>query len=137
MLLGCGDQRANDSPSTTTSPATPTSSQIELHRTGGLAGVDDRLTISHQGHAQLVRTRPSHRSSLQLSPDELTELRRELEVLDSRRIAPARPDAGVADTFQYTLDYGSHTLHFDDTTVPEELAPAFDRLSTLIGRLVQ
>ena len=93
-------------------PATPVSSSplasaIEYRRTGGLAGVDDRITVSREGLLE-VRNRQGRHATAQLSPGDLKELKSLLTGWNKVQSTP--PEPGTADAFEYSLNYDGATV---------------------------
>lgn len=117
FLVGCA-----------TNPAT---NLLEYQRSGGIAGMEDRLVIDSAGKATL--TRKDQEVSFSLSADEIKAIQDELEAanfsgLDAEYL-PAQPGA---DLFNYRMTYGGHTVRMVDTAVPEGMQPVMDRLNQLI-----
>lgn len=106
ILIGCGT-------GTTPVPATPivapTAPVVVLdddvlviyHKTGGIAGVDETLTVHQGGLAEWTARNGSHKS-LQLSEPTLQPVRRMIEQKDFGDLAPLYQAAG-ADLFVYTI----------------------------------
>ena len=99
--------------------ASPLASALEYRRTGGLAGVDDRITVTREGLLE-VRKRQGGRATAQLSPGDLKEL---ASLLSGWRKLPSRGDLVSADVFIYSITYDGVTV----TAVEFSRAPqAFD-----------
>jgi hypothetical protein len=111
--------------------ANPETTLLEYQRTGGIAGIDDRLVIDSTGKAAL--TRKDQEFSFSLSADELKALQNELVAANFGQLAddytPGQPGA---DLFDYRLTYDGHTVHMVDTAVPEAMQPILDMLYQLI-----
>lgn len=74
---------------------------VMYHKTGGIAGVDETLTV-HQGGLAEWSARNGAKKSLQLSEPTLEPLRRMVEQDDFGKLAPLYQAAG-ADLFVYTI----------------------------------
>ncbi|GGK25758.1 hypothetical protein GCM10010124_17890 [Pilimelia terevasa] len=143
LLGGCtpkGGPAATPSPSappTTTPAPTPTGAElVDYRRTGGLAGVEDRLTVGEDGRYALA-VRGARPRTGELQPEELAELRR---VLTAARIASVRqPGAtgGVSDGFHYELRAAGRTLRVTDGSIPEALEPALSTMTALLAQYSQ
>ncbi|TDD76118.1 hypothetical protein [Actinomadura rubrisoli] len=97
---------------------------VEYQRTGGLAGVNDRVTVDKAGMAEVKAAR------FALTPRELRELRRDLA-----RIGTPRSSAGgcrVADHFTYTLTYRGRSA--SRCEVPRDWRAVIARLDGLAAR---
>ncbi len=133
VLLSCGPGPTTTSSSRSTGP----SLLVALHRSGGLAGTDDRLTIDGEGHVALVQSRPPVQRSSELAGDESDALRRQLAAVDAKAIRTTKANPQAADSFVYDLDIKGGHLTFDDTTVPPTLRPLLDQLTAILGRLAR
>lgn len=111
--------------------ATPETSLLEYQRTGGIAGLDDRLVIDSAGKATL--TRKGQEASFTVSADELKAIQDELEKVNFSGLeAEYLPVNPGADLFDYRLTYGGQTVHLVDTAVPEAVMPVLDLLNQLM-----
>ena len=122
---GCGDDEAPEDP---TEPAT-----ITYSRSGGVAGIDETLTVRPDGSGEFERgsAGDSPVDRFQLEPsrhEELTEVVGELDfaALD------AGQSATCADCFIYEISYGDSTLTADDVTAKPELRRALSALNEAI-----
>lgn len=117
FLVGCA-----------TNPAT---NLFEYQRSGGIAGLDDRLVIDSAGKATL--TRKGEETSFTLNADVIKALTDELEAVNFSQLdAEYLPGQAGADLFDYRLTYGGHTVHAVDTAVPEGMLPVLELLNQLI-----
>ena len=114
-------------------PASPSPPAVLLdyHRTGGIAGVDDRLVIFDNG-AALVATRVvSH---------EFTVNRSELRRLDGLFVQAGfaalqgnyTSARGGADLMRYTITYANNTVITEDSVVPPVLQPVLSELNGIV-----
>ena len=81
---------------------------IFYHRTGGIAGVDDRVEIQPDGRAGVIR-RNARPREFQLTRDQIVLLRNQLSGFASLESHYPKPER-LADDFQYVLRYGSRTV---------------------------
>lgn len=90
-----------------TSPGAPTSGVVAsdvliiYHKTGGIAGIDETLTVHGDGRLDLV-SRTGSVSHDNATPDEINQLRQALDSDDFAQLAPSYSAVG-ADLFVYTL----------------------------------
>jgi hypothetical protein len=113
--------------------AKPTSASVflEYQRSGGFAGLDDRLLITPNGNATL--TRHSQRTEFVVTRAALDQLQTLLEQAGFARLSgeylPARTGA---DLLEYMISYQGHTVRTKDTAVPEALQPVLEALNRVI-----
>jgi hypothetical protein len=117
------------------SPApVPTGTLVEFGRQGGIAGLDDQVTVQADGSYQIVRKGGTPTPG-RLSPDELTRLRTVLDAAHFGEIPAVNPGASaVADGFTYRVAYAGHEVLAQDGGVPPALAPVLDALSGILNR---
>jgi hypothetical protein len=117
------------------SPApVPTGTLVEFGRQGGLAGLDDQVTVQADGSYQIVRKGGTPTPG-RLSPDEVTRLRAVLDSAHFGEIPAVNPGAStVADGFTYRIAYAGHEVLAQDGGVPPALAPVLDALSGILSR---
>ncbi len=105
---------------------------VEYTRTGGIAGLDDRLIVRANGQATL--TRRDQRYEFALERETLTQLQSLLDSAQFTRLSgeylPSRPGA---DLFTYAITYRGHMVRTMDTAVPEALQPALDLLNQTVA----
>jgi hypothetical protein len=106
---------------------------VEFHRSGGIAGFDDRLVIRADGSAHLSRRQAA--LDFTVAPDTLARLRTLLAevVVDSLRAEYLPPRAG-ADLFEYVVSFRGKRIRCVDTAIPAELQPLVQLLSGLASR---
>lgn len=113
----------------TANPAATT--LLEYQRTGGIAGLDDRLVIDSAGKAAL--TRKDQEFSFTLSADELKAIEDGLAAVKFSQLEEEYLPANQgADLFDYQLTYGGYTVHLVDTAVPEGMLPVLELLNQLM-----
>ncbi len=120
---GCGsdDDRAPEPPAT--------GPLVTYQRTGGIAGVTEKLTVERGGEATLVVGFDRVRIAFELPAAELNELEAELEAADLEAIEKAPADAVCSDCFVYEITYEDETITFNDLDRPPE------SVSTLLAHL--
>lgn len=107
------------------------SSPVEFSRSGGIAGLNDQLTISADGTVE-VRGRGGT-SEASLSGAELEVLAGLLDRLQASDGEKNATSDGY-DLITYTLVYDGETTRADDLTVSEEFRPVLDFLTGLLAR---
>ncbi len=134
---GVSRPAAGPAPSTSpsTSPATSPAGDVlvTFARQGGLAALDDRLTVRMDGSYTLARSGLPPRAG-RLAPEDLARLR---QVLDAARLARIPSPIGnppVADGFTYRVRYGEREVLARDGDLPEELRPAIEVLNEILVR---
>ena len=118
FLTGCGGIKKSDV-------------FLEYHRSGGIIGLDDQLTIDMEGNAILK----SRNAQAEFSLD--VETLKRLETLLNnatftklkKDYLPAQPGA---DLIEYTISYNGHTVLMKDTAVPEIMQPVLEFLNHIV-----
>ena len=112
--------------------ASASAATLVAERTGGIAGVQDRLVLRADGTA----TRTTRQSGvLQLSRADTRGLRRALRASRFATLAPRyAPEGTIADAFEYRLRHRGHTVVVVEggQRLPERL----QRLLTEVGGLL-
>lgn len=104
---------------------------LEYERTGGIAGLDDRLVIQADGAA--VLTRRDKRAEFSMTPRELSALKHELEEADLPSLEGTYdPESPGYDLFEYVLVYKGHTVRASDGAIPEPLQSVIASLNGLV-----
>jgi hypothetical protein len=100
---------------------------VDYYRTGGIAGIQDRLVIFDNGVA-VVSTRTASRE-IELNQTEIDRIRK---LFDEGQFAMLEGNYsgrhGSADLIKYTLSYHSKTVSAEDTAIPPTLRPIIDEL---------
>lgn len=107
---------------------------VSYHRTGGFIGVDDRLSITSDGH--VTRTdRTGAVAEFDLSPAALSKLQDALEAADFPSLAEVyKPPFVVSDGFDFTItSHGRTVVVFAEADIPPALGAVIDRLSQIFG----
>jgi hypothetical protein len=106
---------------------------VELHRSGGIAGREERLVVYSDGTARLWGR--GAESTFTVGSDTLAHLRELLQTIkfDTLR-AEYLPARRGADRFEYVLICDDHRVRTMDTAVPPELQPLLQLLGRLMAR---
>ena len=111
-LVACG---SDDEPA----PKQPDSGPLVTYeRSGGIAGVVERLRIDGDGQAMLERGIEGAASSFQVPASELETLESELEAAEFDEVERAPDDMVCADCFIYGIEYGGHQTTLGDLDQP-------------------
>jgi hypothetical protein len=123
-------------PSAVATPIPATGTLVEFGRQGGLAGLDDQVTVQADGTYQIVRKGGTGTPTPgRLSPDEVAKLRAVLDSAHFGEIPAVNPgSSAVADGFTYRVAYAGHEVLAQDGGVPPALAPVLDALSGILSR---
>jgi hypothetical protein len=101
---------------------------IRYHRSGGFAGVDQRLVIRSDNVALAYGRGSSRPLPAQLGAQQVRRLRQALDAAHLDTLHRHYPAPGAADTFQYSVTYKGHTVDADETKVPHRLSRALQLL---------
>lgn len=139
VLASCGGATPTSLPATaTTAPTATTAANPEVlltfAQTGGIAGINETLTIWSDGKLELASV--SAASTLRVgdaTPEQLTALQAILNDPAFASLAPSYGDLGsCCDMFSYTLTTGSKSIAtIDGAEYPEILAKLFTELQNL------
>lgn len=125
LAAGCGD---DDEPTRSGSGET-----ITYSRTGGIAGISERVTIEPDGAAKLeVGYQDPAIAEFTVSGDDLEKLQDSLAGIGD--VDGPGTQTGCADCFIYALAVGDSTIEADDTNFPEELNDARSQLEEIMQR---
>lgn len=105
---------------------------LDYHRTGGIAGIDDRLIIFDNG-AAVISTRSVSRE-FEVNRSELERLDRIFtqagyNSLQEKYTSPS----GGADFIRYSITYQNKTVLTEDTVTPYPLQPVIRELNGIIS----
>ena len=104
---------------------------LEYQRTGGIAGLDDRLVIQADGKA--ILTRKDEQSEFELTSRQVSTLKQLLEESEFRSLKGTyKPETQGRDLFEYELTYRGHTVRASDGAIPEALRPILDTLNAIV-----
>jgi hypothetical protein len=120
-LLGCGGESA----------AATLRGPLDYQRSGGLAGVTERLALQPSGRARL-ETR-ARRRSFTLPRAERRRVERAVAAAHLARVKV--PGHGITpDAFVYSLTYRGRTLVFDDPSMPKAVRGLVTELRKLVAK---
>lgn len=115
--------------------------EIEYEVSGGIAGIERRLSLS--GNGKIIATDPKNKRSIEqrASPEQLTKIRNILVKTDFSRMPETRSKLTnrCADCFQHRLTVNvegqGHRLHFTDLSLRDsEYAPLIGLLASLLDQ---
>lgn len=108
---------------------------VVFTRVGGVAGLNDRLTIRADGTATVEHgfLFPRHpRVTVRLTGSERRALVADLERARFTRLAPRSATPPYPDAFQYTITYRGHTVRRSDADRPGALWAVIRRLTAIL-----
>ena len=112
-------------------PAAPTLF-VDYQRTGGIAGVNDRVVIFDNG-VTLVSSRTSSREIL-LNQSELEQISAVFDVGQFSMLeGNYTTSRGGADFLQYSISYRGKTVNTEDTAIPPSLEPVIKELNHILS----
>jgi hypothetical protein len=106
---------------------------VTYGRQGGIAGLDDRLSVRTDGAYERTR-RGAAVTKSRLTADELTRLRSVLAESRFTEIPAVNTAPGVSDAFTYRIGYGDREVTAQDGAVPAALRPVIDALDAIVSR---
>jgi hypothetical protein len=105
---------------------------VDYHRTGGIAGFDDRIVIFDNGVAVISQKIASKEITLNQS-----DLRRISGIFDEAQFSMLQGNytarSGAADYFRYTISYHGKTVIAEDSAVPPSLQPVITEMNRIIS----
>jgi hypothetical protein len=110
---------------------------VDYQKTGGIAGLDDRLVIFTNGAGLLSGKNVNREISFNRS-----ELARIDEIFSNAGFSQLEPSytsrRGGADLIRYSITYKNMTVTTEDTAIPPSLEPVIDEMNRLTdNNLVQ
>ena len=127
MISGCLGSRT---PPVSRSPVP--SVLVDFYRTGGIAGLQDRLVIFDNGVAIVSGRTGNHEIELNQ-----TDIDRIILLFDQGRFLTLQGNYtgrhGSADLVRYTLSYQNKTVSAEDTAIPASIQPVIDELNRIIA----
>ncbi len=116
----------------TVSRSTPPAIFADYQRTGGIAGIDERIVIFDNGLAVISKKTASTEITLNQSDlDRITGIFNEAQFSMLQGNYSAR--LGSADYFRYTISYHSKTVIAEDSAVPPSLQPVINEMNRIIS----
>lgn len=105
---------------------------VDYHRTGGIAGSDDRLVIFDNGIAVISKKTVSREITLnQADLERISGIFNEAQFSMLQGNYTAR--RGTADYFRYAISYHSKTVIAEDSAIPPSLQPVIDEMNRIIN----
>ena len=104
---------------------------VDYYRTGGIAGLQDRLVIFDNGVA-IVSSRTVNQE-IELNQTDITRI---IQLFDQGRFSALEGNYsgrhGSADLIKYTITYNNKTVSAEDTAIPPSIQPVIDELNRII-----
>jgi len=104
---------------------------VDYYRTGGIAGIQDRLVIFDNGVAIVSSKTENHEIELNQ-----TDIDRIIQLFDQGRFSTLEGNYsgrhGSADLIKYTIIYHNKTVSAEDTVIPPSIQPIIDELNRII-----
>jgi len=114
------------------SPVIPPAIVVDYQRTGGIAGLNDRLVIFDNGVAVISRKTVSTEIALNQSDlERINGIFNEAQFSMLQGNYSARH--GAADYFRYTISYHSKTVIAEDSAIPPSLQPVIAEMNRIIN----
>ena len=104
---------------------------VDYHRTGGIAGFDDRLVIFDNG--VVVVSGKTVNQEIEINKTDIDRIvtlfnQSQFSLLEGNY--SARP--GSTDLIKYTISYNSKTVNAEDSAIPPALQPVIDELNRIL-----
>jgi hypothetical protein len=104
---------------------------VDYYRTGGIAGIQDRLVIFDNGVGIVSSRTENHEVELNQ-----TDIDRIIQLFDQGRFSMLEGNYsgrhGGADLIKYTISYHGKTVSAEDTAIPPSLQPIIDELNRIL-----
>jgi hypothetical protein len=138
LLLGCGCSSQLPSPKSEQHAqayprSNPTTHPILYHRTGGIAGTDDRVVIWPDGIVE-VDGKVMTDARARVPADRLERL---VSILGGwEQLDDAYPTGGVADAYLIRIDYGGKSVEASDLApnLPRQFREAFTEIESIAAQ---
>jgi hypothetical protein len=137
LAPACSETPGTDTPdqtpnqSTDETPEDSSSVLLRYKRSGGFAGLTDRLIVRSDGATELVAD-DAPQNPFELPPELLERLRAELENLDWVQAGSEPRDVQCADCYVYEIQAGSHSV---TTTAMGQSGRELAELLTLVEEI--
>ena len=133
LLVACGSASREPAASSTSTSSGPRALVI-YSKSGGIAGIRERLSVDPSGRATLSQGLPANAKTVtvKLPPAEVDGLRR---ARDDAGLAslPSGPSQGCADCFLYEITYAGTVWKGDEATLPQAVRPAIQALDRVVA----
>lgn len=111
---------------------TPPAIFADYHRTGGIAGLDDRIVIFDNGVAVISQKATSKEITLNQ-----TDLERISGIFNEARFSQLQGNytarRGTADYFRYTINFNGKSVIAEDSAIPPSLQLVIDEMNRIIN----
>jgi hypothetical protein len=106
---------------------------VDYYRTGGLAGLDDRLIVFDNG-AAIITTKAGSRAVVLNSSaiDAISDLFTQAQFSMLQTNYPA-PHGGGSDLIKYSISYHGKTITTEDSAIPPPLLPVIDEMNRIVS----
>ncbi|MDD4137580.1 MAG: hypothetical protein PHT99_06780, partial [Methanoregula sp.] len=104
---------------------------LDYHRTGGIAGIDDRLVIFDNG-AAMISTKSVSREFL-VNQSELLRLNNLFGQAQFDSLEGTYTSRGGEDFLHYSITYNNRTVITEDTATPSSLQPIITEMNAVIA----
>lgn len=109
---------------------------MSLHDAGGIAGINDQLSVSRQGKVLFTSSSPPRQRTTELSDEGLRRLEEALAKVDLSALPrPTNPEAGSPDALYHGITYEGHSIELVDKNIPPALDPVLRQLGPLMTEL--
>jgi hypothetical protein len=135
MVAGCGGSGGSGGGNGTTGSAEKLTGDLSYVRSGGFAGIRQKLTIHPDGRAEITSGKRSQ--PFNLPANELSKLAGAVDRADFASLpAKATGDKAVPDGFSHQLSYGGKQVQTVDFSVPDQLKPLLTQLQEILKKHV-
>ncbi len=105
---------------------------IVSQRTGGIAGLDDRLVIFNNG-AAIVSTRTGSREIV-FNATDIERISALFVKANFQNLQENYPAHRGSDLFQYTISYNNKTVSLEETAFPDTVMPVIDEMDRIVAK---
>lgn len=133
LLAACGGDGTDVGAAEAPGPGQAAAPLVVLLRSGGIAGLQDRVAVDALGVVTVTRDRSPGPTTHTLSPTNMAALRTALVRADMAALARNYLDRNAADAYQYDVTYQGVTVTADEGVLPAKLRPVVDLLAKLIS----
>lgn len=104
---------------------------VEFKKMGGLAGLQEQMLISNNGHGILSGTPNADPNGFDLDADSMSNLKKVLSEAGFDQFAGQTFPCEGRDMIEYTVTYNGDTVAMCEDRVPEQLRAAVDLLNQI------
>ncbi len=139
QLAAC--QNGQSAPQPDSQQATDTKWQASLRVTGGLKGIDQQISVNHQGVAQFTNHRTNSKNKSQISITDLNSIAKLVKNYSPIAVGKSAKTPPCRDCFYYTInvDYDGNVnrQRVSDLSIDDNLRPLIGALKTISSQLAQ